>query len=106
MSNYAIVQTGAKQYLVEPNLVIQVEKIAPQGKDARVELDHVLLVKDGSGIRVGQPLLKGAKVICEDLGVVKGPKVVSLEYRRRKASRNKKGHRQKFSNLLVKEIVS
>jgi large subunit ribosomal protein L21 len=105
MSNYAVIQTGGKQYLVEPNTIIQVELLTP-GKDVNVELDQVLLVKNGDDIRVGQPLLKGAKVICEALGEAKGPKVVTLKYRRRKASRNKKGHRQKYSQLLVKEIVS
>ena len=72
MSTYAIIETGSKQYKVEPQSVIQVEKLdIPEGKK-EVALDKVLLVNDGKSVKVGTPVLKGAKVICEYLGAIRG----------------------------------
>ena len=105
MSQHAIVLTGSKQYWVEPNQVIQVELLEGASAEKNVELDKVLYLKNGDQVQVGNPIVKGAKVICEYLGDVKAPKVTILKYRRRKASRNKKGHRQPYASLRVKEIV-
>lgn len=105
MSKFAIVETGSKQYLVEPESVIEIELLdAEPGK--KVELENVLFVKDGDKVQIGQPVLKGAKIVCEHLGEVKGKKVVSFTYRRRKASKKIKGHRQNFLRLKVKDIVA
>ena len=104
MSNYAIVETGSKQYRVEPNMIIEVEKLNVQDKRKRVSLDHVLMLRDGEKLHVGTPWLKSAKVNCDYLGETRGKKVISFKFRRRKASRSREGHRQHFSRLLVKEI--
>ena len=104
MSTYAIIETGAKQYRVEPHSVIEVEKLnVPEGKK-EVELEKVLLIRDGEKVHVGAPLLEGAKVVCDYLGDIRGKKVVSFKFRKRKDSRKKRGHRQDLSKLLVKEI--
>jgi len=105
MSHYAIVLTGSKQHWVEQESVIQVEKLEGTSSDKTVELNQVLFLRNGETVQVGNPVVKGAKVICEYLGEVKAPKVVTVKYRRRKASRNKKGHRQPYTQLRVKEIV-
>ena len=104
MSRYAIVETGSKQYRVEPKDVIEVESLKIPDGQKEVALEKVLFAQDGGKIHVGTPLLKGAKVICEFLGNLRGRKVISFKYRRRKASRRKRGHRQELSRLLVKEI--
>ena len=104
MSAYAIIETGSKQYRVEPKTILEVELLErPEGK-GQIELNRVLLVHDGQKLQVGNPTVPGARVICDFLGEFRGPKVISFKYRRRKASRRKKGHRQDFSRLLVKEI--
>ncbi len=103
MSDYAIVETGSKQIWVEPKAVIEIEKL-DLGEKKETVLDRVLLAKLGSRIEIGTPWIKGAQVICECLGETRGDKTVALKYRRRKASRTKKGHRQTLTKLRVKEI--
>ncbi len=104
MSTYAIVESGSKQYLVEPNAVIEVEKFALSEKGKDVLLDKVLFFKDEEKCQVGTPWISGAHVLCESLGDFRGPKVISFKFRRWKASRRKKGHRQELLRLRVKEI--
>lgn len=105
MSRYAIIETGSKQYKVEPKSVIEIEKLTlPEGAK-QVSLDKVLLVRDGDNVHVGSPLVSGASVVCDFLGETRGPKTISFRFRRRKNSRNKKGHRQDLIKLQVKEIV-
>jgi len=101
---YAIIETGSKQLRVEPNAVIEVEKIPLPENTKEICLDKVLLLNDGETIRVGTPWVSGVKVLCDCLGQFRHPKVISFKYRRRKASRRKRGHRQEFLRLLVKEI--
>ena len=103
MSRYAIVETGSKQYWVEPKSVIEVEKL-DAGDKKQIVLDQVLFLRKENQIEIGSPTVKGAKVICEWLGEVKGEKLIALKYRKRKASRTKKGHRQHLTKLCVKEI--
>ncbi len=104
MSNYAIIETGSKQYWVEPKQVIEVELLDSAEGQKEVVLDQVLFVQNDGKISVGAPTVKGATVVCENLGEFRGPKVVHYRMRRRKASRKKSGHRQDLLKLLVKEI--
>lgn len=100
---YAIIEVGAKQYQVKKDDIIDVEKQnAKEG--AELSLDKVLLVSKNKKIEIGQPYLKEAKVIATALKEVKGEKLVSFKYRRRKSSRWKKGHRQQLVRLKIKEI--
>lgn len=108
MESFAIVQTGGKQLRVEPKQLIDVERLTI-GKDSKkdskeVVLDKVLVVRQGKSFEVGNPYVKGAKVLCEYLGEKKGPKTVIFKLKRRKNYRRKKGHRQIFSELRIKEI--
>jgi len=101
---YAIIEVGAKQYSVTKGDIIEVEKQSAQ-KGAKISLDKVLLIAEGNNIQIGQPYLKGAHVEVEALGQIKGEKLVSFKYRRRKSSRWNKGHRQQLTRLKVKEIT-
>lgn len=103
MEKYAIVETGSKQYWVAPGQVIEVELLDIAGAQ-EVVLDQVMLVKDGGQVKVGTPVIAGAKVLCENLGEIRGPKLVHYRMRRRKSSRRKQGHRQELLRLRVKEI--
>ena len=104
MSTYAIVETGSKQYWVKPKAVLEVELLDSVEGQKEVILDRVLFYTDGSKTSIGAPVVQGAQVICENLGEIRGPKVIHYRLRRRKASRRKHGHRQDLLRLLVKEI--
>ncbi len=105
MSNYAIVETGSKQYWVELKSVIEVE-LQDVAQDAKqVILDKVLFCRDGKRMEVGTPFVRGAKVVCNFLGEIRGPKTISFRFRRRKNSSTKRGHRQNYLKLEVKEIA-
>ncbi|MGI6241405.1 MAG: 50S ribosomal protein L21 [Candidatus Omnitrophota bacterium] len=104
MSAYAIVETGSKQYWVEPKSILEVELLEGAGGQGEVVLDRVLFYADGNTVLVGTPVVKGAQVICENLGEIRAPKVIHYRMRRRKASRRKHGHRQDLLRLRVKDI--
>ncbi len=104
MSIYAIIETGSKQYRVQPKDILEVEILPLAEGQKEIELNKVLLVHDGEKIQVGNPTVAGASVICDFLGPMRARKVISFKFRRRKNSRRKKGHRQDLFRLLVKEI--
>jgi large subunit ribosomal protein L21 len=100
---YAIVEVGGKQYYVQKGDVVEVEK--QEFKDGHeLNLSKVLLVSKDKKVEVGQPYVKGAKVLAVVMGQFRGEKLVSFKYRRRKSSHWKKGHRQNLTRLQIKEI--
>lgn len=102
---YAIVKTGGKQYRVSPGDSIDVEKL-PFEVGEQIELDKVLLVANGSGAKVGQPLVKGAKVKATVTRQTRGRKLIVYKYRPSKRYRRKKGHRQNYTRLRIDEVVA
>ncbi|HDN80250.1 MAG: 50S ribosomal protein L21 [Chloroflexi bacterium] len=102
---YAVIETGGKQYKVSEGMVIEVEKL-PVSVGEEVELDKVLMVVDDNGVRVGQPFLEGAKVKALVQAQIKGPKIIVFKYKPKKRYRRKKGHRQLYTRLLIKEIIA
>ncbi|MFC1924473.1 50S ribosomal protein L21 [Chloroflexota bacterium] len=101
---YAVIETGGKQYKVTPGQVIQVERL-PVEKGSQVKLDRVLLVADQDKVQVGRPVLEGATVTAEALGEEKGDKVIVFKYKPKVRYRRKKGHRQLYTNLAIKDIL-
>jgi len=102
---YAIIESGGKQYRVEPGAVVSLERI-PGDVGSRVELERVLLVSDGTVVKVGQPTLSGARVISEIVAQTRGEKIDVFKFKRRKKYRRKTGHRQELTKLRISEIVS
>jgi large subunit ribosomal protein L21 len=102
---YAVVKTGGKQYRVSPGDSVEVEKL-PYEVGQQIELDQVLLVANGNGAKIGQPLVEGAKVKATVLRQVKGRKVIVYKYRPSKRYRRKQGHRQNYTRLRIDEIVA
>lgn len=100
---YAVVRTGSKQYRVEPDDVILVEKLAAE-PGSTVELSEVLMVDAGAGVQVGTPLVAGARVAATVVDQTKGAKVLSFKRRRRKHYRRMIGHRQKLTVLRITGI--
>jgi large subunit ribosomal protein L21 len=100
---YAILESGGKQYRVQEQSVLDVEKL-PQAPGERVEIERVLLVADDAGVRVGTPLIADAKVICRVLAQGRGPRVRVFHYKPKENQRRLRGHRQRVTRLLVERI--
>ena len=101
---YAIIETGGKQYKVEKDDVVQVEKLDGKAKD-EIIFSNVLLTVEGEKVKVGFPYIKEARVIAEKLRDLKAKKVTSFKFRRRKNSKTLKGNRQQLAAVKIKEIV-
>ena len=102
---YAIIESGGKQYRVEPGAVVALERI-PGEAGSRVELDRVLLVSDGTAVKVGNPTLSGAKVISQIVAQTRGEKIDVFKFKRRKKYRRKTGHRQELTKVRIAEIIT
>lgn len=106
---FAIVETGSKQYKVSQGDVIQIELADVKSDAEALELDKVLFVSDGSSIKIGTPYLKGAKIIAKfatkaEDSVIKGIKLYPMTFRRRKNSKKRIGHRQKYMQVTIDKI--
>ena len=98
MSDFAIFQTGGKQYRVKTGDVIKVEKL---NADGDVTFDHVLMIGD----RVGTPTIDGAKVVATIVEQKRDDKVLVFKKKRRQNYRRTRGHRQFITVLKIKEIL-
>ncbi len=103
--DYAIVQTGGKQYRVQEGDSITVEKL-PGEEGGTLELDNVLLVSKGEKVTVGQPHVEGAKVVAEVARQGKADKVIVFKYKSKVRYHVKNGHRQQVTRLSIKQIVA
>ena len=102
---YAIVETGGKQYRVETGATIQVERL-PGNVGSEIELTNVRLVHGNAGILVGQPLINGAKVTAKIVRPGRTRSITVFKKKRRKNYRRTRGHRQGFTQLVIKDIAS
>lgn len=100
---YAVVETGGKQYRVAPGDVIEVERLDAQEGES-VTLDRVMLVVDGDNVKVGTPLVEGAKVTARVEAVGKHRKILVFKYKPKKNYRRRYGHRQPFTRLVIESI--
>jgi large subunit ribosomal protein L21 len=99
---YAVVRTGGKQLRVQPGDVVDIERV-PGEAGERIELPEVLLV-GGDPIRVGTPLVEGARVTATVEGTTKGPKIRIFKHKRRKRYRLRMGHRQGYTRIRIESI--
>lgn len=100
---YAIIETGGKQYRVAEGDVLKVEKLdAAEGES--VVVSKVLAVGTDSGLKVGTPLVEGAKVTLKVKSHGKGEKIVIFKYKPKKNYRKKQGHRQPYTEVVVEKI--
>ena len=100
---YAVIESGGKQHRVQEGETLKLEKIevAPGGT---VEFDRVMLIGSGAEVRIGQPLVDGAKVIGEVVAQGRHPKVQIIKFRRRKHHMKRMGHRQWFTEVKITGI--
>ena len=104
---YVIAEIQGQQFKIEQGMKLFVHHIQDVEAGASVEFDKILLADKDGKITVGAPTVKGAKVVCEvKTPLVKGDKVLVFHKRRRKGYRKLNGHRQQFTELLVKEVVA
>lgn len=102
---FAIIVTGGKQYRVSPGDILRVERL-PGERGDEVSLKQVLLVAEDDNIQVGRPVLENAEVKGQILRQGKAKKIIVFKKKRRKKYRRKQGHRQLFTALQVKDIIS
>lgn len=100
---YAVLATGGKQYRVQEGDVIYVEKLNAE-VDATVELNEVLAVGTEEGIKVGTPVVAGAKVVAKVVAQGKQKKIIVFKYKAKKDYRRKNGHRQPYTKLVIEKI--
>ncbi len=100
---YAVIKTGGKQYRVEKDAVLRIEKLESEAGDD-VSFDEVLMVGEGADVQVGTPLIEGASVKAQVLEQARGPKIIMIKKKRRKHHRRRRGHRQDLTVVRVTDI--
>jgi large subunit ribosomal protein L21 len=101
---YAIIADGGRQYRVEEGQEVNVDyRDVPKG--SQVTFDRVLAVSGADGVKLGSPLLTGAAVQAEVLGVQFAEKIYIQKFRRRKNYRRRTGHRQMLTRVKVQSIT-
>ena len=99
---YAIIAAGGKQYRVSQGDVIYIDKVN-QEADSKISFD-VLMIGGEGDVKVGDPILKGAKVEGKILAQVKGEKITVFKYRSKKDSKRKIGHRQPYTKVEITTV--
>ena len=102
---YAIIRTGGKQYQVAAGDTLRVEKLQGEVGET-VELSDVLLVADGDDVKVGQPVVEGARIVAKIAEQGKAKKVLVFKKKKRKGYRVRNGHSQLFTALSIEEITA
>ncbi len=105
---YAIVEIQGQQFKAEAGKFLYVHFLGTEVKEGdQVTFDRVLLLDTDGDVKVGAPIVEGAKVVCEvQTPLVKGEKVIVFKKKRRKGYRRKNGHRQYFTKVVIKDVVA
>lgn len=100
---YAIVEIAGQQFKVEQGKKVYVHRLAAE-EGANVEFDKVLLVENEGDVKVGTPVVEGAKVKASVIEHLKADKVIIFKKKRRKTFERKNGHRQSLTQILIEAI--
>jgi large subunit ribosomal protein L21 len=100
---YAVIKTGGKQYRVEPNDILKIEKLEGEAGD-KIEFTEVLMVGEDGDTVIGAPLVEGAKVTAEVLEQARAAKIIVFKKKRRHNYRRKKSHRQHQTVVRISDI--
>ena len=106
---YAVIEQGGKQERIAQGDCLNIELTDVSLDAETIELGKVLFVSDGEKIKIGTPYLKGAKVVASfkttaEESIVKGKKLYPMHFRKRKNSRRRIGHRQKYLQVIIDKI--
>ncbi len=102
---YAVIKTGGKQYRVTSGEKIKVEQI-PADVGTEITIDQVLMVGEGESVKIGAPMLIGAKVTATVISQGRHAKVKIFKMRRRKHYQKHQGHRQNFTEIEIGAIAA
>lgn len=100
---YAVIETGGKQYRIEPGETLEIERLTLEAGQP-VVFDRVLYVHDNDRVAVGTPVVPGAQVAAEVVAHKRGEKKIAFKMRRRKGYRRTVGHRQELTVVKINEI--
>ena len=100
---YAIIKTGGKQYRVREGATIFVEKLKRE-VDAAVVFDEVLAVGSEGNLKIGTPVVEGAKVTGKVIAQGKEKKILVFKYKAKSNYRRRQGHRQPFTKVVIEKI--
>lgn len=99
---FAVIQTGGKQYKVSVGEIIQIEKLVGEHKKGdKITFDKVLLVDNGKDTTIGNPYINGAKVEAEVVDIGRAPKVLVVKYKPKSRYLVRRGHRQHFFKVKI-----
>ncbi len=102
---YAVIESGGKQYRVEPGDLIDIERRPVAGKKAlKLKFDRVLMLSDGENAQIGSPVVEGAEVTGTLVREVRGPKLRVFKKKRRKGYKRLRGHRQDLLRVRIDKI--
>ncbi len=101
----AVIKTGGKQYIVKPGDRLKVEKLNAEVGET-LEISDVLLVKKENEVKIGTPVVEGSKVVVSVLEQGRSPKIIVFKKKAKKGYKRKKGHRQPYTLIEVKEIIA
>lgn len=96
--DFAVIETGGKQYRISAGMKLKVEKLDVKPGDT-VVFDAVLLTSVGDAVKVGAPYVAGAKAEAKVVGAARGKKAIVFKYHPKTRSRKKKGHIQEYTEL-------
>ncbi len=103
---FAIVEFGGRQYYVEPDMSLWIDKVK-LNEGEELEFDKVLLfAKSDDEVLIGKPYVENVKVKAQVKKHVKDKKIVAMKYKRKKREQKKYGHRQKYTEVLIKGFES
>jgi large subunit ribosomal protein L21 len=100
----AVIKTGGKQYKVKVGDRIKIEKI--EGKEGgKIAFKEILFLGSEKDIKIGTPLVKGAKVEGKIIKTAKGKKIVGIKHKAKKRYKVKFGHRQSFTEVEITSVA-
>ena len=100
---YAVISTGGKQYRVTEGASLKIEKLDAEA-GATIEFDQVMLVGEGSSVKLGRPLVEGGKVTATVEAQGRRKKVEVVKFKRRQGYKRQKGHRQAYTQVKITGI--
>lgn len=100
---FAVIKTGGKQYRVQENTLLRVEKLDAEA-GSKFTFDHVLMIADKGKVTVGTPVVAGATVTAKVVEQMRDRKVIVFKKKRRHNYRRKKGHRQHLTVVQIEKI--
>ncbi len=103
---YAIVCNGGRQYRVTEGMILDIDYRDGVESGSEIVFDRVLAMSDGRNFRLGAPALEGVSISAKVIGVAKGEKIYIQKFRRRKNSKRRTGHRQRYTRIEFSKLPS